>query len=248
MANRMVTVSASALLCVLLASVSANAQISNIEVINVEGDATVVGNFIGNAHLDLPTLQLIEDVFGPPGGATGNEIAWWDVEVRVTQSPTAPSNGMISIDKDVLNLTDRHWSDFHISIGTGVGAGFVVSDEFDSLFFKNNPGDPNDPINPINKSPDPNSGPHFKNPPMMDETSAPDELWWFADPPLYPGLDPGEITFFWLGVQIPQHMFDPNTGQAVFTIREHASVPLPNASVLVLPLVSALGIRTRRRR
>ena len=146
MANRMVTVSASALLCVLLASVSANAQISNIEVINVEGDAVVVGNFIGNAHLDLPTLQLIEDVTGPPGGATGNEIAWWDVEIRVTQSPTAPSDGMISIDKDVLNLTDRHWTDFHISIGTGVGAGFVVSDEFDFLHFKNNPGDPNDPM------------------------------------------------------------------------------------------------------
>ena len=146
-------------------------------------------------HFNIATLDFDEDI-GPqsPGGTPmdPNQVAWWDVEIKVTRSTLDLSENkgvMISIDKDVTNSTNQHWTDFHMTIGRGVGAAFEESDEFDFLYFKTDPP----PLNevPITNPPDPVMA--FGNPPMLDEPVAPDNLWWFQDPANgYFGLWPGQ--------------------------------------------------------
>ncbi len=72
-----------------------------------------------NAHV-LPTMVLPETVPDPTQPGTGSEVAWWDVLIKVFATPGTPNEDvMISIDKDVLNRTRKHWTDFHMELGRG---------------------------------------------------------------------------------------------------------------------------------
>ncbi len=188
------------------------------------------------AHLNLATGHINEVVHNP---AT-NKGLWWDIDLKVTVSlndldtltgqPQLPV--MLAIDKDVLNQTRWRWTDFHMTLGMrGPDGSFMESDEFDFLFFKDTP-------------PSINTSGHFDNPPMQDEPVAPDNLWWFANNT--PGVLPGELAKFWLGIQIPPSKFDPGTGMARFVLREHATVPEPATVALLVSL--GMGLLATRRR
>ncbi len=169
------------------------------------------------------------------------EFAWWDIPITVTRSTPDIANNqgvMVSIDKDVFNNTPIRWTDFHMSVGFGVGPGYEVSDETDFLFFKDDPP-------PVNKAPPfPGGVMAFADPPKQDDPVAPDELWWDWDPDNGKnGLGPGEATAFWLGVAVPSSAFGGGP-TATFTLREHASVPEPGA----LALASAALLCTFGRR
>ncbi|MEM8945963.1 MAG: hypothetical protein AAGD11_12375 [Planctomycetota bacterium] len=189
------------------------------------------------AHLSLATGALTETI-GQFDPATTDGL-WWDVDLKVTASPNDidPSTGrprgpvMIAIDKDVFNLTQYHWTDFHMTIGMrGPNGQFMESDEFDFLFFKDLP----EPIEKRGK---------FANPPMKDEPVAPDNLWWFEDA-ANPGVDPGDWAQFWLGIQIPPSKFN-DMGMAQIVLREHASIPEPAGLALA---AIAVAMATARRR
>ena len=211
------------------------------------------------SHLTLATLHLpeiINDPSFPPGsGGPGDptdpndptddgEFLWWDVEIKVSVDPSQlnPNTGqpnepvMLAIDKDVFNNTDRTWTDFHMTLGMGLGDQFMESDEFDFLFFKPDPP-------PIEKT-----GAFPPAPMKMDEPVAPDSLWWFAGEN-YPGVPPGGVPVFWLGIQIPPEKFMPSPtgapGMAVFTLRQHASVPEPTTIVLAGLALALYGARRR---
>ena len=199
-------------------------------------------------HFDIATLDW-DEIIGPGAenlvlpSSGPNQVAWWDVVIKVTRSDDAARDGrgvMISIDKDVTNNTTRHWSDFHMTLGRGTGAGFVESDEVDLLYFKNDPA----PLNEKPVTPVPNPIQAFENPPMMDEPTAADNLWWFQGGGL-PGQAPGTTTDYWLAINVPGSLFGPGQTMATFTLREHASIPEP-ATVGLLGLAGLMLLPRRR--
>ena len=222
----------------------ARASVMNIEIINTDGRIEADSFFLPSsdpgAHFSLATLGIDETA----GAQSGDEL-WWDVEVKVTVSTDMiGQDAMIAIDKDVLNNTPYLWTDFHMTLGQGLGANFQESDEFDGLFFKENP-------EPIEKTG------FFSNPPERDEPGAPDNLWWFFDPgnpdpnQASFGVAPGETPFFWLGINVPAGLFGgPAVGgdptMAVFTLRQHASIPEPSAALLFTSAGSLLVLRRRK--
>ena len=219
--------------------------VENLQLLNVDDlrqRDVVIDNpqFIppANGHFNIATLDWDENI----GPGNDNDL-WWDVEIKVTRSglDIELNRGvMISIDKDVTNNTNLHWTDFHMTVGRGVGDDFVESDEFDWLYFKTEPA-------PLNKAPggfpDPVKG--FDDPPMQDEPIAPDNLWWFADNT--PGVAPGQTTAFWLGINVPDSMFDASTDPSMVTItlREHASIPEPT-TFMILGVAAAVLLPRRR--
>ncbi len=225
---------------------SLNAAVTNIEVVRtagrIEADSIFLDPNDPEAHFFLATLQVDEAV-----GATDPNQLWWDLEVKVTVSSNMiGQDAMISIDKDVLNQTPYLWTDFHMALGRGIGegiGGFEESTESDGLFFKENP------------APSEHTG-FFKDSPTFDELPAPDRVNWFADPgnpdpnAVAPGVAPGQTPFFWLGVNVPADFFgspevnnDPT--MAVFTLRQHATIPEP--STLLIVAVGLLAVASRRR-
>ncbi len=224
--------------------------VQSIELLDVSGefvDASFEFFPVGSsgAHLSLATGQIDEIVRDPrdpqpPMTGKPNQILWWDLDLKVTVSPndidTATGRPrepvMLAIDKDVINQTRFHWTDFHMTLGMRRPDGsFMESDEFDFLFFKDDPP-------PMEKQG------LFENPPMKDEPVAPDNLWWFWNPGKgFPGVKPGDLAIFWMGIQIPPHKFE--NGMARFVLREHASIPEP--ATLALLASSGIALLLRRR-
>lgn len=217
------------------------ANIEFLDLIGGEDNVDVTGfNFFEindpNAHLGLATGSIAETV-GDPTTTAG---LWWDIDLKVSVpvGELDPSTGrprepvMLGIDKDVLNETRWRWTDFHMTIGMRdpVTGEFMESDEFDFLFFKTDP------------APRTHDG-LFDDPPEMDEPVAPDNLDWFARNS--PGVLPGQTAFFWLGIQIPPHKFDPQTGMARIVLREHATIPEP--ATIALLACSGLALVSLRR-
>ena len=203
-------------------------------------------DFISVGHFSIPTIDFretigagITDFPTPPSGP--GQVAWWDVEIEVTRSTADVSENrgvMISIDKDVTNNTNFLWTDFHMTVGRGVGPDFEESDEFDHLYFKTDPA-------PVLEVPNNNFVDAFENPPEMDEPVAPDNLWWFAGNK--PGQAPGERTDYWLALNVPASAFsgaDPT--RTTITLREHASVPEPSGTMLLLAGAAFITIVGRR--
>ena len=187
-----------------------------------------------NAHI-FATMILPETILDPTGPPMGRTVAWWDVRIKVF-IPTAgvPNEDvMISIDKDVLNTTRFHWTDFHMELGLGIGATFAQSGEFDFLFFKDEPP----PISSDGK---------FMDPPSKDDAAAADVLWWDWKPPVNPGVKSGELARFWLGIYVPREMFVD--GMASFTLRQHATIPEPAAILLLAIGLMAVASTAGRRR
>jgi len=186
-------------------------------------------------HFKIDTLEWDEAVGRDAGADLGSshprEIAWWDVEIKVTRAAGVGGDVMISLDKDVTNNSGVRWLDFHMSVGTGVGSAFTATD---GLIFKTAP-------EPINEIPVTGAGVQaFDNPAEMTPT----DLWWFASQ--RPGLGDGETTAFWFAITVPDALFDANN-MAVFTLREHASIPTPGA-IATLLAAGGLGLTRRRRR
>ena len=148
--------------------------VSNIEIVDVvPGSGIDVPNqeFIPapEGHFELATLNIEEVVSFQSEPANEEQVAWWDVEIKVTREE--PDVGvMIAIDKTVINEMDVRFSDFHMTVGTGTGDDFRESDELDFLFFKTDP----EPLEETGR---------FRNPPGYDEPVAPDNLWWFEECP-----------------------------------------------------------------
>jgi hypothetical protein len=188
-----------------------------------------------HAHFEMPTLVLPETVL--PTTATGKEVAWWDTEITVVKGTSSPpeQDVMISIDKDVYNDTKYHWTDFHMELLRipPTGGEPKLSDEFDFLFFKDEPP----PISTDGK---------FMDPPKKDEPVAPDQLWWDYNPPANPGVWPGELARFWFGINVPAEMFEG--GVARFILREHATIPEPTALALLSTAMIGLTLAIRNRR
>lgn len=236
------TIRLAALLLGVAAAVSiSRAEVTNIEIIDTAGNLEIANSFFLRAddpaaHFSLATLGVQELAFPStnPGGY------WWDLVIKVTRSTSQVGQDvMMAIDKDVRNQTPDLWTDFHMTLGQGAGAGFVESDEFDFLFFKDQPP----PIEETGA---------FHNPPMMDDPSAADNLWWFWDPANgNPGQPPGTVSDFWLGINVPDSLFDSPTGDrtmAIFTLRQHATIPEPSSiALLALGGVGAVLTLARRR-
>ncbi len=190
------------------------------------------------AKFGLDTLRFFEQVFapgGPSGPVTNKGIAWWDVDILVTRDAAQNGPEMLSLDKFVFNNTGLPWDDFHITLGTrNQQDDFVESGESDDFYFATNPA-------PLNERAIFTSGPTFQNPPMLDEPSEPENLWW-AGGRLISGLD----TSFWLGVNVPDSMFvvdstTPSIEVASFTLRQHATMVPEPASVFVWGLFAVIG-------
>jgi hypothetical protein len=189
-----------------------------------------------NAHLSLPTLILPETVLPSTPPVTGKEVAWWDVRIKVTRPTSVPPDQdvMISIDKDILNTTPYHWTDFHMDLLREIDGTFQLSNEFDFLFFKDQPP----PISSDDK---------FMNPPKKDDPAAADQLWWDWNPPANPGVKPGELARFWIGINVPSSMFVDN--MATFVLREHATrVPEPTTLILMSAGLVGFALAVRRHR
>jgi hypothetical protein len=213
--------------------------------------ATLVGDgFLGqqsfipdsnpNAHFGLDTLEVfetLEDAAIPILPA----VSWVDLVITVERDLTDTGDQMVAVDKFVRNFTTFKWYDFHMTIGTGSGLGFVESDEFDGLFFKDTPSPLNEPgiLAP--------GVAVFKNPPGFDDPNAPDNLWWTVDPAGPGRLMPEQDTSFWLGANLPGNFFDAN-GMAEFTIRQHATVPEPSTlAIWLIGFAGTAAVRRRRR-
>lgn len=234
-------------------------EVLNLGIVNIEdlrlGDVQVPqADFLPafQGHFSIATLDF-QELVGPgvlgsgvPAPNGPGQVAWWDVVVEVTRSTAAVASGqgvMISIDKDVTNNTPLRWTDFHMTVGRGVGPGFVESDEFDGLFFKTDPA-------PRLEVP-PGFTDAFENPPMLDEPGAPDNLWWFNGT-TKPGQGPGDRTDYWLAISVPGSFFpDPNSGldptRTRITLREHASIPEPSSALLTLAAWAAAARLLRGR-
>ncbi len=221
-------------------------EVVGLELLRVSGNNVQAGlQFIPigatGAHF-FATGQINEDVRDPSQPGDG---LWWDLDIKVTVSPNDIDTAtglprepvMLSIDKDVLNNTRFRWTDFHMTLGMRLADGsFMESDEFDFLFFKDDPP----PLEETGA---------FLNPPMKDEPVAPDNLWWFDRDPftgaMSPGLPPGGLAKFWLGIQVPPNKFVD--GMATFVLREHASIPEPATLALLASSGIALLLRQRRK-
>ena len=187
------------------------------------------------AHV-FATSLIPETVLDPLGPPMGRDVAWWDVIFNVFANPTTapPTDVMISIDKDVFNMTRFHWEDFHMTLGYGVGDNFEESGEFDFLFFKDEPP----PFSHDGK---------FMDPPKKDDDLAADVLWWDWNPANgNNGAAPGELAKFWLGINVPAGLFE--NGVARFTLRQHATIPEPAALALASVGLMGLVSAVRRRR
>ena len=192
-------------------------------------------------HFGLDTLYIEESA-----ADAGQD--WFDIQVTVYRNRTSkggptPQDEMIAIDKKVTNLTKTHWTDFHMEIGLLDG---TVLYPVSGLDFKRDPL-PQEELGA------------FANPPMFgsSQTGAP-SLWWFADWPTpgrtdtgYPGVAPGGMAQFWLGINVPGSLFQFDTGSpngdeyATFILRQHWT-PSPGAAG-VLSIAGIAALRRRRR-
>jgi hypothetical protein len=216
------------LLVVVLCAVhapSSNGAITNIDISGSLGPVEASSSFIptadSSAHFSLATLTINESVLGNRGA--------WDLQIDVTRTP--PEAGLrdevISIDKNVSNLTDLRWEAFHMTLGFGMGSEFVESGEAEFLFFNDSP-------------PPAEETSAFQNPPVKDEDVRADTLWWFGPP----GLEAEGTARFWLAMTVPDELFDDNN-TATFTLREQAMIVPEASSVIVWTLLLACIIRSR---
>ncbi len=203
----------------------------------------MIGNFDGDWSIDRETF-----IPGTSGGhfgfdtidleETATSLGPFDIEISIVNQNSFMDDGfgnrvaMLAIDKKVTNFTPFKWTDFHFEIGTGVGENFVRSNEADQMFFKTDPA----PIEELGV---------FKNPPMQDEPADPDALWWFDDPPAYPGVFPGEMAQFWAGIQVPDNIDGVVDGMASFTIRQIVTIPEPGTLLLLTAGIVLLSVARR---
>ncbi len=195
-------------------------EVGDIQVIQTEGDWSVDNqNFIPVGHLEFSTADVFE---------TANSLNPFDLVIKVSGMPVG---GLVTIafDKHATNNTNVTWSDFHMELGTGVGPGFVLSDEIDQLAFV--------PPAPIEMN---GFFPVFTSDEPLP--TGPDVLWYFGS------LAPGETAVWWLAIQVPDDIDGVIDGMATFTLRQQPTVAAPEPAALSLLAFGACGLLLRRRR
>lgn len=208
-------------------------------VFNIQGDlhgdwqlnttpSFVPGSQGGHFGFDTLVVQETAPTF-VPGTVPIPAQPWADLWIQVDREPGATGT-MIAVDKTVVNATPVHWTDFHMELGTGIGDAFQP---FDNLEFKTDPG----PVEETGA---------FPNPPMTMGSG--NSLWWLQDDKT-PGVWPQFTAQFWVGIAIPDNLFEPSaTGgfeTAMFTLRQHWT-PTPGAAG-VFALAGISSLRRRRR-
>lgn len=193
-------------------------------------------------HFGLDTLsvqEIVPEYTQIPTRGLRPAAHWADLWITVYRTTGSDGSTMIAVDKDVFNETFTHWTDFHMELGVGLGSAFQP---YDGLEFKTDPA----PIEQAGA---------FPNPPM---SMSPHDLWWLADGQ-YPGVPGipggpdaslGSSARFWLGINIPNALFDSGSvgdgfdGEwAMITLRQHWT-PTPGAA----GVLALAGITTLRRR
>lgn len=189
-------------------------------------------------HFDLDTLNAFESVpdavQDPTSGETRPAEHWADLWIKVYRTRGSDAGAMIGVDKEVLNLTSTHWTDFHMELGVGVGPDFQP---LEGLTFKTDP------------PPAEETG-AFPNPPMYGPAPGTPvtELWWLENPKDgFNGVDAGGISLYWVGINIPLSAFQPDTdGElAMITLRQHWT-PTPGTAGVLALAGGVIGLRRRR--
>ena len=157
----------------------------------------------------LPTAEF-------PAGETE-----WDLvfTVRATLD-TAETGVSIAYDKYAWNSMSYPVTAVRWTLGTGLHTNFLQSSGTDALYFGTDPA----PLEPSCQLP---------NPPLQDRPLEPDALSWSADIAIWPQ---GAQYNFLAAIHIPPSLFVVDSlgemAEAVFTLREHISVPEPAGLVL----------------
>jgi hypothetical protein len=151
-------------------------------------------------------------------------------DLELTVSGIENSSAQIALWDVVVNSTPFPWHDFHHQIGVGTGAGFVLSDELDALFFIDDPIPDGEDFTLIG----------------VDEPGHPDVLDWKVtgdDFPISPPFVPPTTNNFKLLVQVPDADGD---GSTTFTVRQIATVDEPPGAMLLIAGLIALARLYRR--
>ncbi len=156
---------------------------------------TFIPSTDANAHFGMDTVNIEESV---------NSMSPFDIEISIMNIPEGESK-VISVDKKITNNLGFKMSDFHMTVGTGVGAGFTESGESDFLSFFG-PETEFAPRDTMGKFPDLQVEP--------GEEFAPDNLNFFGE------LDQGEMAKFWTAIEVPDMIDGKADGMASFTIRQ----------------------------
>jgi len=107
-------------------------SVAEFTILSIVGNSATAGNWVINSFESLPMAD--------PDAQSGRVTAVIDETAQVDTGPfdiqlDFDDNGILAIDKTVLNDTGLDWDRFELQLATGLGPGFVPSTAFDGLGF-----------------------------------------------------------------------------------------------------------------